>query len=75
MHGIPRRSIRLAGRAQSMAPLYARALRERHLQDLILVRRSLGDTLDEADQIVAETIVALLERRLADEIELMLVDE
>lgn len=64
-----------AGRSSALAPAYARAVREENLQDLIMIRRQIAVTLDQADKLIVDCIVSNLERRLAEDIEERLTEQ
>lgn len=69
MHDSRQEVASFAERSTALAPAYARAVREENLQDLIMIRRQIAVTLDQADKLIVDCLVSNLERRLAEDIE------
>lgn len=50
-----------------LIPLYARAVEEENLQDLVLLRRQMAEMIEEADRLIVHCLVSNLEKRIHDE--------
>jgi hypothetical protein len=66
MNGIDARH-RLIERSRVLAPAYAQAVLTGDIQDLLLVRQELAETMIKADELIAERIEAQIRKRLKAE--------
>lgn len=53
-------------RARQLSPMYAKAVQEENIVDLLLVRHQLAKILTEADLIITDALARNIERRLAE---------
>lgn len=54
-------------RNRRLAPIYAKAVEEENLQDILLVRAQLAESIMEADRIIADCIIRNIRRRVTDD--------
>jgi hypothetical protein len=66
MNGIDARH-RLIERSRVLAPAYAQAVLTGDIQDLLLVRQELAETMIKADELIAERLEAQIRKRLKAE--------
>jgi hypothetical protein len=57
---------RLIERSRVLAPAYAQAVLTGDIQDLLLVRQQLAETMVKADELIAERIEAQIRERLRE---------